>query len=549
MGKYFLGSVGKAEAFKRDANGNLTLAFVSKTLTDSSLNINVSRDEIRAGEGASVQFNFYHDPSVEVRLTDILWKREYVTAQLGAVFKSGEDDQIDYVTETLEVKNNKITLSKSIKPMPMACVGGKQYVIWYTKQGEEKWESATRSAAFTEISLPNSENGQKYCVRYLSTESKAKTARITSLIIPEELFLVVTAPIFAGDACSASKGKAAGHITFEIPRFFLNGTQEFAMNMSQNQVMSLEGVAMATAADFCDSSSQKLLRIIEVNMEETWYSDIVSLVVDEESCYVGERPVVYGVRRNGEIVRCPNNELVYKIEPAETYTAMTNSYVFVSGTYHININAGTAQSPEPYLRVDETVTIGGSTPTLVAPGLSLTDDTLTIQDMDGHAVTYSVYDGSTLLGTITKTGTNTTVDLSQYAMAVGSHTIKAKASAPGYNDSVLSEGVIYSRYQKLATTTGAIVDGHIFTVTAVANATYYDIYSNGTKIVSEKPISSLSTDLEQEIVPPQSGGTYYITAVMKSSNQYYLDSDPSEAQTYVVLPRLEAPDIQIEQGG
>ena len=62
-------------------------------------------------------------------------------------------------------------------------------------------------------------NGTQFCVRYLAADSRAKVAEITSSIIPEELFLVITAPIFAGDACAASRGKAAGHITFEIPRF------------------------------------------------------------------------------------------------------------------------------------------------------------------------------------------------------------------------------------------------------------------------------------------------------------------------------------------
>ena len=51
---FFLGSVGKAEAFRRGDDGQLTLAFVSKTLTDSGLNISTTKDDIRAGEGAPI---------------------------------------------------------------------------------------------------------------------------------------------------------------------------------------------------------------------------------------------------------------------------------------------------------------------------------------------------------------------------------------------------------------------------------------------------------------------------------------------------------------
>ena len=99
MAKYFLGSVGKAEAFKRDENGNLQLAFVSKTLTDSGLNISTTKDDIRAGEGAPVLFSFYHDANVEITLTDVLWKPEYLEAQLGANFESGNED---YITREVE---------------------------------------------------------------------------------------------------------------------------------------------------------------------------------------------------------------------------------------------------------------------------------------------------------------------------------------------------------------------------------------------------------------------------------------------------------------
>ena len=226
MVKYFLGSVGKAEAFKKDANGDLTLAFVSKTLTDSGLNISTSKDDIRAGEGAPIQFSFFHDASVEITLTDVLWKKEYLTAQLGAQFDEGVNGQIDYISETLTSDNTgKITLGKAIKPMPIPCAEGDQYVVWYTVKGQDDWHSYTSGTIFTEVSGLAAD--KDYCVRYLAAESHAKTAEITATIIPEELFLIITAPIFAGDACNASKGKAAGHITFEVPRFQLNGSQEF----------------------------------------------------------------------------------------------------------------------------------------------------------------------------------------------------------------------------------------------------------------------------------------------------------------------------------
>ena len=86
--KYFLGSVGTVEAFHK-VDGRLELAFRSKTLTDSGINISTVKDDIRAGTGAPVQFSFYHDTSAEITLTDVLFDESYVAAQLGAQFVTG----------------------------------------------------------------------------------------------------------------------------------------------------------------------------------------------------------------------------------------------------------------------------------------------------------------------------------------------------------------------------------------------------------------------------------------------------------------------------
>ena len=99
MAKLFLGSVGSVEAFERKEDGSYELAFVSKTLTDSGINTTISKEDIRGGTGAPIQFSFYHDPSVEITLTDVVFKEEYLEAQLGAEFVTN-DDPHSYASET-----------------------------------------------------------------------------------------------------------------------------------------------------------------------------------------------------------------------------------------------------------------------------------------------------------------------------------------------------------------------------------------------------------------------------------------------------------------
>ena len=327
MPKYFLGSVGKAEAFKRDADGNLTLAFVSKTLTDSGLTISTTKDDIRAGQGAPVVFSFFHDSNVEITLTDVLWKPEYLEAQIGANFNSNE--HVDYKTEEVTFTDGTATLKGEIKPMPVPCEGGEEYLAWGAKKGSDDWRKITVDKTHKKLTLTGAAG--EYCVRYLGEEAAAKVSEITATIIPQELFLIITAPIFAGDACAASKGKAAGHITFEVPRFQLNGNQEFSMNMSSNQTMSLAGTAMASTSFDCEAEGGKLLRIIEVINDRDWKSDVVGLLVDEETLKIGDHPSVYAELKDGHLQKVSDGDLEIKAPSSESFVQVETSTVFATG--------------------------------------------------------------------------------------------------------------------------------------------------------------------------------------------------------------------------
>ena len=196
MSKYFLGSVGKAEAFRLD-NGELKLAFVSKTLTDSGLNISTTKDDIRGGTGAPIQFSFYHDTNVEINLTDIQWKKEYLEAQLGVYMDgSTEDKRVDYITETLTADaNGEVTITGDIKAMPVPCLTEDPYVVWYAEQGDDVWASKTFAAADAKT-IDGLVKDHKYCVRYLAKEDKAVSAEVTSLIVALPLYKKPASKLF-----------------------------------------------------------------------------------------------------------------------------------------------------------------------------------------------------------------------------------------------------------------------------------------------------------------------------------------------------------------
>lgn len=291
MAKYFLGSVGSAEAF-RMVNGQPEMAFVAKTLTDSSISVTITKDELRGGTGAPVVTNFFHDPAVAITLTDILFKEGYVEAQLDTHFSNSASA---YQSETIRAKKDgELELGKvPVDLGVLKCSDSASTIIaWYSEEGKEDYKAVSISSTDAQARTLKDDgqgdpkggikNDHVYCVRYLASDALAREAIVKSDMIPHELVLIITVPIFAGDACAASKGSKAGTLTFEVPRFQLDGGQEFTFNMSSNATMSLNGTAMVMN-EGCDANSGKLFRIIEAMTDGSAEQNLKAIAIDPES--------------------------------------------------------------------------------------------------------------------------------------------------------------------------------------------------------------------------------------------------------------------------
>lgn len=329
MAKYFLGSVGSAEAF-RMVNGQPKMAFVAKTLTDSSISVTITKDELRGGTGAPVVTNFFHDPAVAITLTDILFKESYIEAQLGTNFTNNASA---YQSETKAVAGGKITLSKTPVSLSMLkCEEGSTVLVWYSKEGADDYSVQALEAGTNELTIDGAQEGDKYCVRYLASDALAREAIVKSDMIPQELMLIITVPIFAGDACAASKGSKAGTLTFEVPRFQLDGGQEFTFNMSSNATMNLNGTAMVMT-EGCDANSGKLFRIIEVMTDGSAEQNLMMIAIDPESAKVGNKQndlAVYALYKDKTLALLSDDLLT--LEVSNTSQESGHQGEFIVGT-------------------------------------------------------------------------------------------------------------------------------------------------------------------------------------------------------------------------
>ena len=321
MAKYFLGSVGEATAF-RMKNGEKQFMFHATSLTDQGINISSSQDEIRAGQGAPIVATFNHDASVQVTLTDVFWKPEYVEAKLGGSFAANANDYQSEEGLTAD-SNGDLTLKLAPITAYLPCSNGATYLIWYTVEGADDWKSFEGTVTGNKIS--GFVAGTKYCVRYLAQDVQARDLWVTSDILPSELYLVIKTPLYAGDACAASNGNIAGHITFEIPRYKLDPNLDLSFAMSSNITMSLSGSALGYTTG-CNENGSRLMRIVETLIGREWFADLTAIYIDPNFVPANGATVpVYGVYKNGSVALLNDDAKAYNS------TGTAEEYAFTFG--------------------------------------------------------------------------------------------------------------------------------------------------------------------------------------------------------------------------
>ena len=86
MNNTFLAGVADARIFKDNE-----LFATAKTLIDSSISIGVSAEDIRAGKGEKLFGKYFHTSTFDLKMTDAMFKLEYLAANVGSEIQLGGD--------------------------------------------------------------------------------------------------------------------------------------------------------------------------------------------------------------------------------------------------------------------------------------------------------------------------------------------------------------------------------------------------------------------------------------------------------------------------
>ena len=255
------------------------------TLTESSLNIGISAEDVRGGEGAGLLGRYFHTSTFELTLTDALFNMEYIAKSVGAEVQAGADVMMN---EQLTTDATTLTLSKT--PVPMGC--GDTYV-WYRGVNDEAWTAA--KPVQKAITVPAAGT---YCVKYFYKNAAASKIRIASDYVPATLRLVLKENLYAAGETNNSQTKV-GYVLINIPRFQLDGSQELSMSMTGASTTSLKG--MALISDGCNAGCEGAgyyADMIQVLDAASWTDGIIALAVDGGKIKTGVEAKVYAIYAN-----------------------------------------------------------------------------------------------------------------------------------------------------------------------------------------------------------------------------------------------------------
>lgn len=270
MSKYFMAGVANAEIF----DGNNNLFATAKALTDSSISIGVSAEEVRGGEGAALRGKYYHSSSFGLKMTSAMFELEYIAANVGAEITNGGD--VFAYREKTAANDGTLELPTTAKPL-----SGNTVYAYAAPRGTDKYNTYVVSA---DNKISGLKPNQVYCLKYFENNASARVIKVNSNFIPDTLYVVLTAALYAGDA-KAGTGTKVGSVVIKVPRFQLSGTQELSMTMSGASTTAFEGSALAVEEESCDAKSY-YAEILEVLLNARWYDNVRSIQIEDNDVAV-----------------------------------------------------------------------------------------------------------------------------------------------------------------------------------------------------------------------------------------------------------------------
>lgn len=229
--------------------------------------------DIRGGLSNPLLGRYFHDSLLESNITDALFDMTYIALNVGGEITVGGDSLItESVTTTTA---NEVTVTGT----PVA-FGNAGTIGWMTVEGEDNWQPITFTGKTAEVS--GLASGTNVCVRYNAYDDAMKQFIIPSNVIPSEIHVVMTYPLFAAttDVQSLSTSSKVGELIVDIPRFQFNGSVELSLTSSGAATSNLSGSALAVNDTINCSDMGRYGTVKLRTFGGNWYDNLIAMAVD-----------------------------------------------------------------------------------------------------------------------------------------------------------------------------------------------------------------------------------------------------------------------------
>lgn len=349
MSNYILAGVGTIEAFTQSST-QPTKIFTSKTLQESGISISVTAEDIRGGLSNPLLGRYFHDSILEANITDALFNLQYLALNVGGEVVIGGSS---LVTETVTAGSGTLTVQGT--PVAFGTAGT---VGWYTPAGQEDWAPLTFEG---KVATATVTSGTDYCVRYNANDAGIQEFVVPSAIIPSEVHLVMTYPLFAGGTSpeAISTSSQVGELIVDIPRFQFAGNVELSLTSSGAATSNLSGSALAsyTTANCNDMGTYGTVK--QKIYGGNWYDDLTTIAVDGGNFSIAngatKKLKVIGIFKNGTGV-LDNSKLTFTSSASSTASVTNAGVVTGAATGSANITITVTDKTSVATMVGVTVT-------------------------------------------------------------------------------------------------------------------------------------------------------------------------------------------------
>lgn len=271
MARYFIGGVANITLY----DGN-DIILKSTTLSDSSMELSVDKQEVRGGQGAKLYGQYFHTSQLQLTLTDIMFSLDYVALNTGSVKNIGG---VAYGSETITLgASGAGSITGTAIPFNTT------YVAWVRPQGGDNYTTVTLdSTTHKNFTYAAGAEGDVVCVSY-PISSSGQYISIPATIIPSTVHAVMEANLYNGGGSTNDVNTAtlAGTAIIDIPRLQLTGAQTISMTSTGVSTTPLTGMALAVDSGTC--SDDAVYGTFTTNLTgENWYDNMTMISFNDQT--------------------------------------------------------------------------------------------------------------------------------------------------------------------------------------------------------------------------------------------------------------------------